>query len=314
MISLDEYHAVLAGAGVSPRDDRGRLVLRGQDRLSYLHGLLTNDIESLTAGHGCYAALLTAQGRMITDMRVFELGDRTLVDLDVSLAAAVRDHFDKFVITEDVVVADATATLGQIGIYGPEAERISGEAQRSQAGDITLLPSDDLGVRGVDVIFPSRQADAVLDALKRQGAVPVSRETLEVTRVEAGIPKFLVDMDTTTIPLEAGIENRAISMTKGCYVGQEVIVRVLHRGGGRVAKKLVGLTLEKAAARGDRLASGDREIGVITSAVESPRFGPIALGYVHREFVEIGTDLLVRTNAGGVPARVAGLPFGARAG
>ena len=305
MISLDEYRALLAGAGTLRRTDRGRLMLRGADRRSYLHGLLTNDIESLRPGEGGYAALLTAQGRMITDMRVFELGDRTLVDLDVSLASPILAHLDKFIITEDVVVEDATAAFAQIGVYGPDASRAVGEAEKSlTAGDFFVVPSADLGVPGFDVIVANAETETLEDALARAGAVPVSRDTLELTRVEAGIPKFLVDMDTTTIPLEAGIEDRAISMTKGCYVGQEVIIRVLHRGGGRVAKKLVGLKLERAVDRGDKIASGEREVGVITSAVESPRAGPIALGYVHRDFIDVGTELSVQTGRGRVGGRV----------
>lgn len=310
MISLDEYRALLAGAGVMRRADRGRLVLRGADRLSYLHGLLTNDIQSLRAGDGCYAALLTAQGRMMTDMRVFELGDMTFIDLDVSLASPIREHLDKFIITEDVSVEDVTTTLEQVGVYGPEASRIVREAKAAvQDSPPIVLSSQDLGVPGFDVIVPAGQAEVFVEATKRLGATPVSRETGELTRVEAGIPRFLVDMDTTTIPLEAGIEDRAISMTKGCYVGQEVIVRVLHRGGGRVAKRLVGLRLEKAASRGDKIGSGEREIGVITSAVDSPRFGPIALGYVHRDFFEISTLVSVRKERDEVQARVTSLPF-----
>ena len=310
MISLDEYRALLAGADVIRRADRGRLLLSGTDRLSYLHGLLTQDVESLTAGQGRYAALLTAQGRMISDMRVFELGEKTLVDLDVSLAPSIHEHLDKFVITEDVVVEDATSRLAQIGIYGPEASRIAREATSDFAqNDPVVLHSDDLGVPGFDVIIATELAEAIMNAARQLGAIPVSQETCDCARIEAGIPKFLVDMDTTTIPLEAAIEDRAISMTKGCYVGQEVIVRVLHRGGGRVAKKLVGLKLEGEVARGDKVTSGEREIGVITSAVASPRFGPIALGYVHRDFVEAGTSVLAIHDGDKVSGSVTGLPF-----
>jgi tRNA-modifying protein YgfZ len=310
MISLDEYHALLAGAGVMRRDDRGRLVLRGADRLSYLHGLLTNDIESLRSGDSRYAALLTPQGRMIADMRIFELKDKTLIDLDVSLAGSIREHLDRFIITEDVVVEDATETLAQVAVYGPDALRIVNEARRAIPDESSfVVASNDLGVTGFEAIFPTGHVEPFVEAAKRLGAIPVSRDTGELTRVEAGIPRFLIDMDTTTIPLEAGIEDRAISMTKGCYVGQEVIVRVLHRGGGRVAKKLVGLKLEGEVARGDKVISGEREIGLITSSVISPRFGPIALGYVHRDFVDPATSVSVQTKGGERGGIVTGLPF-----
>jgi folate-binding protein YgfZ len=139
--------------------------------------------------------------------------------------------------------------------------------------------------------------------------VPVPDAEAEAVRIESGRPRFGLDMDTDTIPLEAGLEDRAISRSKGCYVGQEVIVRVQDRGHGRVAKRLVGFTFDAAAAvpsAGARIASGDREIGRVTSAVRSPALArPIALGYVHRDFVEPGTGVAVD----GVPAVVAALPF-----
>jgi len=315
------------------RGDRGRILLKGQDRLTYLHGLLTNDIAALGPGSGCYAALLTPQGRMISDMRVFELGDAVLIDLDATLAPAIREHLDRFVITEDVLVEDATASLAQIGLYGPTAGRtlaaalgrhaVPGESAPDAAAldalrpfenrrwdfsgvPVYVLRSREDGVPGFDLVVAADRADALLDAVHAAGAVFVDPAALEVTRVEAGIPKFLVDMDTTTIPLEAGIEHRAISMTKGCYVGQEVIVRVLHRGGGRVARKLVMLQADGPVDRGDALLAGDREVGSITSAVDSPRFGSrLALGYVHRDVADGGAELSVRSAGGIVRARVA---------
>ena len=132
----------------------------------------------------------------------------------------------------------------------------------------------------------------------------MSEAAAEVCRIEAGHPPFGQDMDEDTIPLEAGIEDRAISQTKGCYVGQEIIIRVLHRGHGRVARRLVSLTLDADAARGDRLFAGDREVGFVTSFARSPRLGAIALGYAHRDFVAPGTALTVNTSGGRREARV----------
>lgn len=304
MISPDDLGAARAAAAFIRRDDRGRLRLTGADRLSYLHGLLTNDVATLAAGESRYAALLTAQGRMISDMNVHELGDATIIELDRSLTAAIREHLDRFVITEDVVIEDVTASLVQIGAYGPNAGEML---------DVFILsarwPSTDTGLGGVEVLVPADAADYLERVLESRGAARMGPETLELARIEAGIPKFLVDMDTTTIPLEAGIEDRAISMTKGCYVGQEVIVRVLHRGGGRVAKRLVGLRASSAVGRDDRLVSGEREVGRITSAVESPGLGPIALGYVQRDFVEPGTELVAKRNGTDVTVVVASVPF-----
>ena len=306
MFSLDEYRALHESVGYAVRADRGRLRLRGPDRLSYLHGLLTNDITALTPGSGCYASLLTAQGRMIADMQVHELGDATLIDLDRTLTRQIHDHLDRFVITEDVTIEDVTDSLAQVGVYGPS----TGEAVAAASSLIAASwPSPDTGLRGVETIVPADRVQELERLLRDAGATRVDLHTIDATRIEAGIPKFLVDMDTSTIPLEAGIEDRAISMTKGCYVGQEVIVRVLHRGGGRVAKKLVGLRAAGPLTSGDTLWSGEREVGKVTSAVESPRFGAIALGYVQRDFVEDGTPLVAKSNGTEVTVSVSAVPF-----
>jgi folate-binding protein YgfZ len=313
MFSLDQYRALRNGAGILRREDRGRITLRGEDRKAYLQGLLSNDILALEAGSWCYATLLTAQGRMISDMRVFDLGDMILLDLERDVTARVREHLENFVITEDVIVEDVTDRFAQIGLYGPKAAEVLAASAGGEPSSAPLfvLSSSDIGVEGVDLIVTRDAAADLVSALERSGAVPVEAETAEVTRIEAGIPRFLVDMDTSTIPLEAGIENRAISLTKGCYVGQEVIIRVLHRGGGRVAKKLVGLVVDGSdVRRDDTVLAGDREVGRVTSAVDSPRTGKrIALAYVHRDFVEPGTELKIKNAVGESKANVVQLPF-----
>ena len=312
--SLEHYRALHERAGFVVRSDRGRIAIRGTDGKAYLQGLLSNDILVLQRGDWCYATLLTAQGRMIADMRVFDLGELLLLDLEVAVTATVAAHLSNFVITEDVLVEDVTAPWRQIGVYGPDARSVvtRATAENGAKAPLFVLPSSDLGIAGVDVIVTAADADPFAESLQRSGAAGVDAATLEVTRIEAGIPRFLVDMDTATIPLEAGIEERAISMTKGCYVGQEVIVRVLHRGGGRVAKKLVGLVVDGAeAVREDRLFADQREVGRLTSVAHSPRLGrQIALGYVQRDYVEPGTMLTVG-GPDGPTAVVASLPFGA---
>jgi tRNA-modifying protein YgfZ len=336
MSSSDQYRALREGAGVLERSDRGRLVLTGQDRRAYLQGILTNDIEALTSGAGCYAAYLTPQGRMIADLRVFERGDSILADLEIGLVPAVADRWSMFIFAEDVEVTDATAATSQVGVYGPDSARVLAQAIEATGSqneprppvemleamplyangrwDIagspaTLVRSDDIGVRGFDVILPAVDSDALIAQLQAQGAVKVSADVADLTRIEGGRPKFGVDMTEETIPLEAGIEDRAISLTKGCYVGQEIIIRVLHRGGGRVAKRLVGLALPQDApvpSAGDPIRAGGRDIGVITSATHSPVLGhPVALGYVHRDFIEPGTAVQID----GQDVRVVRLPF-----
>ena len=320
MISHDHYEALRERAAVLDRRSRGRLLLTGADRRSYLQGLLTNDIEALSAGQGCYAALLTAQGRMVSDMRVSELGDRILIDLPEATAEGVRERLADFIFSEEVEVRDASADLGHLGVYGPVAAAILesvlapasregleqlpiGSNRELRFGDIpaVVVSSDDYGVAGFEIFLSLRDVARLADAVRAAGATDVTADAVEVTRVEAGRPEFGPDMDEHTIPLEAGIETRAISFTKGCYVGQEVIIRVLHRGQGRVARRLVGLlgaSADGPLVRGMRIEAGNKAIGSITSAVMSPRLGrPIALAYVHRDSAEPGTVLQVTEGA-----------------
>jgi folate-binding protein YgfZ len=286
-----EYEALHERAGWVRRHDVGRLWIRGEDRRSYLNNLLTNDIEGLSEGSVRYAALLTPQGRMITDMHVFERGNALLMTLPRPLAAAVRDRLDQFVFSEDVQVEDATAATVQFGVYGPLASDVISDLLPEST--LAVMPADEFGLPGFELIAALDDEASVVNALAAAGAVPVSMESVEVCRIEAGVPRFLVDMTEDTIPLEAGIEDRAISLTKGCYVGQEIIIRVLHRGGGRVARRLVRIALSSGSripAAGAPLHAQGRAIGSVTSAAESPALRrPVVLGYVQRDFSEPGT-------------------------
>ena len=320
MFSHDDYRVLHEGAALLDRTaERGRLELRGADRRAYLHGLLTNDIAGLAAGAGCYAALLTPQGRMISDMRVSELRDRLILDLPASASEGVRQRLVDFIFSEDVEVQDIGAAVAQWGLYGPTAAGLAASVLDA-GGEATdglpsmplyanvertfrdrpaiLVRSDDVGIDGFEILVAASVSDQMQQALLDAGAQRIEADTADVARVEAGRPAFGRDMDSTTIPLEAGIEDRAISLTKGCYVGQEIIIRVLHRGQGRVAKRLVGMigaSGEGPLLAGMRLESGGREVGSLTSAVDSPRLRrPIALGYVHRDFSEPGHVLDVR--------------------
>jgi folate-binding protein YgfZ len=331
MFSHEEYRVLHEGAALLDRTaERGRLELRGADRRSYLHGLLTNDIAGLAAGRGCYAALLTPQGRMISDMRVSELRDRLIIDLPASASDGVRQRLADFIFSEDVEVQDmaaAAAPDAHWGLYGPAAGRLAASVLDAGANapdvlqslplygnvegsfrdrPVILVRSDDFGIDGFEMLVDASVSSPLEKALLDAGAQRIAGDTADVTRVEAGRPAFGRDMDATTIPLEAGIEDRAISLTKGCYVGQEIIIRVLHRGQGRVAKRLVGIMGgpgEGPLLPGMRLESGGRDVGSLTSAVESPALRrPIALGYVHRDFSEPGQVLGITT--GGDPIRV----------
>ena len=321
------YDAARHGAAFLDRSHRGRIVVSGSDRASYLQGLLTNDIVALKAGQGCYAAYLTAQGRMITDLEVYELGDVLLLAMSGGVKDGVLARLDQFIFSEDVQLGDVTDTFAQIAIVGPAAAAVvaamvggvseqalrdmpdHGNARGEWAGGAAIVTRVvDTGEPGFDLFVERAQSDALKVALRAAGAIELDQATAEAVRIEAGVPLFGRDMDEETIPLEAGIESRAISFSKGCYVGQEVIIRVLHRGHGRVARKLVGLTLggDRIPAAGDAVRSGDREIGRVTSSTASPaRQQPIALAYVHRDFLEPGTQVTVSDQT----ATVTALPF-----
>ncbi len=326
------YEAARRRAGVIDRSDRGRIVVSGKDRAGYLQGMLTNDIAALRAGEGCYAAYLTPQGRMIADLWVYELGDVILLSLPLEVTGTVLGKLDQFIFSEDVQLGDVTDTFAHLAVVGPRAAAIlEGILSDIPAGTLAALPEHgnrrarfagqpsivarvtDAGEPGYDVLVDAPARGALLSELRRAGASEIDGAMADVLRVEAGLPKFHRDMDEDTIPLEAGIESRAINLNKGCYVGQEVIIRVLHRGHGRVARKLVGLTIEGDAVpkSGTVVQHDGKDIGQVTSGVASVALRlPIALAYVQRDFVEPGT----RVSVGGADAVVTELPFVKKSG
>lgn len=308
MFSLDQYAAAHKSAVMIDRASQGTLVLTGGDRASFLHALLTNDIARLARGKGVYAAYLTPQGRMISDMRVIETGSRMLLNVEREVAAPLTARFDQLIFSEDVQARDAAGELVTIGMHGPSAAAMINRATGIFVADLanqydnvtsdalTIVRDDALGLPGYDLYVPASDADVVRAKLIGAGAVTASEETGETLRIEAARPRFGIDMTTDTIPLEAGLDDRAISFTKGCYVGQEVIIRVMHRGHGRVARRLVSIVLADGTvpARGDKIQLGDRIVGEITSATASPKLGaPLALGYVQRDHAAPGTALTV---------------------
>jgi folate-binding protein YgfZ len=321
------YQAARQRAAFVDRSSRGRLLVSGSDRASYLQGLLTNDTVALRSGEGCYSAYLTPQGRMISDLWVYELGDVMLLSLPGEVKDTVLARLDQFIFSEDVQLGDVTATFGQVAVVGPDGARVVSllmddspvtrlTALREHGnirGAIAAQPAivtriTDVGEPGFDIYVERTGIGALKARLVDAGAVELDPETADVLRVEAGVPEFHRDMDEETIPLEAGIEQRAISQTKGCYVGQEVIIRVLHRGHGRVARKLVGLTLDgnTVPARGSIVRSDQKDVGEITSSVRSIALDrPIALAYLQRDFLAPGTHVSVQ----GSDAVVTPLPF-----
>lgn len=285
----------------------------GAERRSFLQGLLTNDIQALGPGSSCYAAWLTPQGRMIADMHVLETGDFLLLDVRRDQAAALAERFDQLIFSEDVTIRDASLDYRRVAVAGPDARSVLEQALASDpraASHQFVDPAWD--IPWFELFVAPGAAAELTDHLRHAGAVDVGSEAVETVRIESGVPLFGVDMTEETIPLEAGIENRAISFTKGCYVGQEVIIRVLHRGHGRVAKKLVRLEVDvrsegELPPRGAAIRNREKDIGHLTSVAWSPAQGKgVALGYVHRDFVETeeplqtadGTALAIQGLAG----------------
>lgn len=302
--------------------------MSGRDRATYLQGLFTNDITALTPGQGCYTAYLTAQGRMITDLHVYEIGDAMLVVTPPQTKGTVLAKLDQFIFSEDVQLGDVTDALGVVALVGPNAAATAAQATGLDVEALRALPDEgvvrhvvdeqpvvvmrvsDTGVPGLQLVAPRAYLDALVERCVSAGVPLLDESTADLLRIEAGVPLFGPDMAEDTIPLEAGIEARAINFNKGCYVGQEVIIRVLHRGGGRVAQKLVGLTWPADAAvpvAGAVLQHEGKDVGAVTSSARSEALGcPIALAYLKRDYLEPGTTV---TGPDGAVATVVALPF-----
>jgi len=310
-MNFDHYNAVRTTAGYLQLQDRSWIGFVGSERAEFLQGLLTNDVVALSCGTGCYAAYLTPQGRMISDMIVLADQDRLLVDVHSSVNASLHKRFDSVIFSEDVMVQNLADTFSAFGIHGPHALEIISclflSTKRQFAVydhcevDIEgvaglLVRTDDLGIEGYRLLVDRTVTAKVLEALRSSKAVPLDPKVTETIRVESGRPVFPGDMDTETIPLEAGIEDRAINFDKGCYVGQEVIIRILHRGHGRVVRRLVGLVCKQLDADARTLPAlgmsiyridSDDVVGVVTSAVWSPeREAVLVLGYLPRELAD----------------------------
>jgi folate-binding protein YgfZ len=322
-MSSTGYQAIFDGAAVGAVAPRRQLAVGGKDRASFLQGLLTNDIQALTPGTGCYAAWLSPQGRMLTDLHVLESGSMMLLDLPAEVAEATLQRLDQFLFSEEVTLGSMADALASVWLHGARAasllEALLGTSgldgwrdyQHAQleleGAAVSVARIDQLGVPGYCAFLERSREAQLVSLLEAAGAVHADADAVRAARIEAVYPVFGADMTDDTIPLEAGIESRAISFDKGCYVGQEVIIRVMHRGHGRVARKLLGLQFGAPVTSGAKIFANTREIGFVTSAAVSPRSGPIALGYVHRDFLEPGTALEAEIDgtriAGSVRAR-----------
>ncbi len=327
-----EHAALRERAGVLDLSFRSRVCLTGADRVRFLHGQVTNDVKRLHAGEGCYAALVNSKGRLESDLNIFCLADELLLDFEPGLRARVSERLERYLVADDVQIVDVSSLYGLLSVQGPGAEMVlqrlglvqalpahdfdSSRAMDPALGEVYVANRARLGSKGFDLFAPaetlSRLADGLLRTVEACRGCACGWEAFNLARIEAGIPRFGVDMDEANFPQECGIEARAVSYQKGCYIGQEVLNRIHTIG--HVNRELRGLRLdgdlEALPAKGDKLFHAGKEAGWITSAAASPALhGNIGLGYVRREASQVGTELTLRTAAGDSLARVVQLPF-----
>jgi folate-binding protein YgfZ len=311
-VELDaQYRQLREECGLLDRSERGKLIVSGSEAAEYLQGQLTNDVEALSPGDGQYAALLDRKGHMQADMRVLRIStEEVWIDTEPEALAAARSHLDMYKIGREVTVVDLTGERAMLSLIGPRSVEIASTPvlPENACEAVSAAGVDCLAVgtaAGIDLIAKSGEAERLREALTGAGAVEVGPEAAEVVRIEAGAPRFGAEMSAETMPAEAGIVERAVSFTKGCYIGQEPVARLHYKG--RPNRRLRGLELSAPTAPGESLRLGEKEVGRIGSACVSPARGPIALAIVRRE-AEPGAELVVGED--GVTARVVDLPFG----
>lgn len=319
----EQYRTITTTAGWIDRGSRGRIAFTGADAREFLQGLLTNDVSGLSPGRAVYAAYLTPLGRMIADVTLVERDDAILGLVADGQGASLAARFDRLIFAEAVTVSDVSARFAEIEVTGVGAASVVARVAGLDEAALAALP--ELGVtpaasgcvlrEGASpfpmyrLLVPADDRAALVAAFEAGGAVGVSAELATALRIEAGRALWGYDLGEDVIPLEAGLLDRAISTAKGCYVGQEIVIRILHRGGGRVARRLVTLAFDgdSAAAlpaeRSPLLLDGV-QVGHITSVAHSPaRACIVAMGYLRREAAEVGRRV---TTESGASAEVTG--------
>jgi folate-binding protein YgfZ len=303
VIATTEYERLREAVGLVDRSERGKFLLTGAEVAEFLQGQVTNDVEALEPARGCYAALLDHKGKVRADMRVLRGEDWFWLDCEAIGRDSLAKTIKMYSLGRDVRSDDVTEQRAILSLIGPAAREALDIAPPEEEysfveGEHGIYAATDLGV---DVICPSDQADAVREAL---GIEPASEEVAECLRIESGRPRHGLDIGPATIPQEAGINERAVSFEKGCYVGQETVARLHYKG--KPNRFLRGLRLTAEAQSGTPIVLGEREVGTIGSACVSPAHGPIALGLIRREASPGDT---VQVGADGIEAEIVELPF-----
>ncbi len=304
-----DYRAITEACGLLDRSERGKLALTGSDAKSFLQGQVSNDVEGLSAGAGCYAAFLTPKGKMLGDLRILDAGSELLLDTERSSLQALFNMIRRFNVGYGVELHKRTLETGLLSLIGPDAVGVAGiadlpasehaHAEAQIAGHGVRAVRTDVGI---DVLVDAAETDAVARALRDAGATAVGEAAAECLRIEHGRPRYGKDLDDTVIPQEAGLNERAVSFTKGCYVGQETVARLFYRG--KPNRHLRGLRSSTPVDPGDEILLGERTVGHVSSTAVSPRLGPVALALVRREANPGDT-----VSVAGAEAEVVELPF-----
>lgn len=319
-----EYAAVRIAAGLIDASDVGVVEVTGRDRAAFLQGMLTNDVKALAPGHGCRAAFLDVHGKVRTLLLVWVLDDRLLLVTPHGTAAKTVQDLDQYLFSEKVALRDATGESTLLLVAGPHAVALLGgmtgtavpEAPWAHVG-ATVQGNDVRLVRGtgetgepeVWVVGAADAGPALWSVLQRAGVRPVGLRARDSLRVETGTPRVGHDVDQTVLLPEIDLRDY-VSETKGCYLGQEVVVRIRDRG--HVNRHLRGLSIEgrTVPSPGAAIVAAGQDVGRVTSAAWSFGLGrPLALGFIRRQYADAGTPVTVRTPTGELAAEVSGLPF-----
>ena len=304
MNTLTGYSSVReGGAGlIDLSASRSRIRVTGSEAVMFLNGLITNDIKAATDKKWLPAVFPTVQGRLLGAVRILRDKDSFLIDTENASHETILKTISRFTLAGDFRVSDVTSETALLTVQGRRAAEIIHAALGTT--DVVMIPASHTAEPGFDLIVDEKERTSIAEKLVAAGAEPVSAEVFEILRIEAGIARHGQDMDESNVVLETNLDD-AISYTKGCYVGQEIVIRIKHRG--HVAKKLTGVTFDKPVEAGATITAADgKEIGRVTSATYSPKLeSTIALAYVRHEYLAAGT----RLTSGDITGKVTDLPF-----